>query len=153
MKKNKNNTPVGFIVLDAIEKSGMDFSDRLPALSSKTKETIISSLPYVVALIGSASLFLGIVNLLGKTLRLLLVSRDLLDFHSIFLMTINIASGFLLLSAITYLQKHKISGWRYVLYATLLTGSYNVISNPYALVLTFLFFYILFQVRPSYADL
>ena len=148
----KKPTGLGHKILDQIEHDGASLTRRLPSLSTKTKNTIINALPHVIAIIGFFCFSFGVINLLGKTMRLLFVSWELLDYRSVLLMAVDIISGFLLLSSVSHIIKRKMVGWRYILYATLLTGSYNAVVNPLALIQTVLFFYILFQIKPLYAD-
>ena len=152
MTVKKMTTGLGHALLDKIEQCGIVVSRRLPFLPTKTKNIIVSALPHVIAIIGFLCFSFGVMNLLGKTMRLLFVSWELLDYRSVLLMAVEITSGFLLLYSVSHLIRRKLVGWRYVLYATLLTGSYNVVVNPLALIQTLLLFYILFQIKPSYAD-
>lgn len=133
-----------------LEKKMSVFFSRFPSLPSKTKKLFVNRGPVVVFVCGLLIIFLsGLINIffLGGPPKNYQFSS-----YNFYLQTIfNLIAGTILILSFKPLKQKKLSGWQMVFYLTLLETVLSIfIINLVGLIICFLSFYFLFQVRENF---
>jgi|SRR3989338_9836022 len=123
---------------------------RLPSLPPKTKQTIITHLPFIALIIGIINTLQGLISVVFKVLRVLFSSPDLLDGRILTNTTVDLLTGLLLVMSYSLLKKNYTNGWQFIFGATLIIGILNIMSSQFGLISTLLFLYVLYQVKNHY---
>lgn len=139
---------------DLEEKAYSYFTDKVPSIPAEAKDTIVKFLPYAVILIilaqASAIIsFFQVSTVFDGLGYLYSVNPGIVGVVGIIILGLAI---FLEATALSFLFKHRLYGWRLLVYAVLLTQINELINLN---IINFLFsglviLFILFQTRDRY---
>lgn len=139
---------------DLEEKAYSYFSEKVPAIPAEAKETIVKFLPYAVILIIIAQVaaiisFFQISTVFDGLGYLYSINPGVIGVIGMILLGLAI---FLECVALSFLFKHRLYGWRLLMYAVILT-QINELINLNIINLLFsglIILFILFQTRDRY---
>lgn len=143
--------------MDGLETQiGKFVQEKLPALSEKTKESLVKYLPWVIIVLNVLGLlaWLGTIGLFGMGMAVGMhaapgMALSFMSMLVIYALT-PVMLGLSLLGGYLMLQR-KLIGWRIAFYSLLFGLIINILHiSVLGLALNLLFAYLLFQIRESY---
>lgn len=137
-------------LLEKIEEILSRAFQLIPQPSIKIQKILINALPLTILIIGMISVFFGLTNLFFKVIRVVFSSPEFLTSSLVLTTLVSIMSGFALMKSYPYLRRNKTEGWMIVFATTIVLAGINAVTNPFGLIQSFLFLYILFSVRKQY---
>ncbi|MBI2621468.1 MAG: hypothetical protein HYW63_02360 [Candidatus Levybacteria bacterium] len=124
----------------------------LPPLSSELKEFIVRILPFLTIVFGILITIASIMDFLGSTFITTFTLGGPSIFKQLLLRSVlGIAQGVIMIFAFLPLRKHQERGWILLFLSQILWILAAALSLDIAVVLGFLIFYPLFQVKPYYS--